>query len=74
MSFLVFAADKIKAVKGKWRISENNLLIFAFFGPFGALFAIKVAHHKTHKKKFLLVYLFLLIHLAVMFLYLTGNF
>jgi uncharacterized membrane protein YsdA (DUF1294 family) len=61
----VFYADKRRARRGQWRISETMLLAFAFLGPFGALAAMKVFRHKTQKTKFVLVPLFAVLHLVV---------
>ena len=65
ISMGLFLSDKRKAVKKKWRITEKTLLISAFFGPVGATIGMLVAHHKTNKPKFKLVYLFLILHIAV---------
>ena len=65
ISMMMFFSDKRKAVKGEWRTTEKALLISAFFGPFGATIGMHLAHHKTNKAKFKLVYLFLIIHIAV---------
>lgn len=53
ISFLLFAADKKKAVKGRYRISEDLLLTTALIGgELGAFAAMRVFHHKTKHKKF----------------------
>ena len=65
ISMMMFFSDKRKAVKGKWRTTENALLLSAFLGPFGATLGMHLAHHKTNKPKFKLVYLFLVLHIAV---------
>ena len=65
VSMFMFFSDKRKAVKGKWRTTENALITSALFGPFGATAGMHLAHHKTNKVKFKLVYLFLIIHIAV---------
>ena len=65
ISLFMFFSDKRKAVKGAWRTTEKTLLISALFGPFGATAGMHLAHHKTNKAKFKLVYLFLIIHIAV---------
>ena len=65
ISMFMFFSDKRKAVKGKWRTTENALLLSAFLGPFGATLGMHLAHHKTNKAKFKLVYLFLIVHIAV---------
>ncbi|MBQ3769636.1 MAG: DUF1294 domain-containing protein [Prevotella sp.] len=53
VTFLVYGIDKWKAKQGSWRISEATLLILAVIGgSIGALFGMKVWHHKTMHKKF----------------------
>lgn len=52
ISFCMFAADKHKAVKGKWRISETALITSAVFGIFGGFCGMYIMHHKTKKPKF----------------------
>ena len=48
VTFLVYGIDKWKAKQGSWRISEASLLILAVIGgSIGALFGMKVWHHKT---------------------------
>ena len=65
ISAYMFATDKKKAIKGEWRTTEKALLISALFGPFGATLSMHLAHHKTNKVKFKLVYLFLIIHIVI---------
>lgn len=51
--FAVYGLDKFYAVKGKWRISEKNLLLFAFFmGGFGAFLGMQIFRHKIRKMTF----------------------
>ena len=53
LTFLVYGIDKLKAKKGKWRISEATLLLLAIIGgSVGAWLGMKVWHHKTMHKKF----------------------
>lgn len=53
IAFVVYGIDKLKAKKGKWRITESTLLLLAIiYGSIGAWFGIKVWHHKTLHKKF----------------------
>lgn len=67
VTFLLYAEDKAKARRGKWRIPEATLLLFAAIGgSVGALLAMLVLHHKTkHPKFYILVPLFLVIHIAI---------
>ena len=53
ITFLLYGIDKLKAKKGKWRISEATLLLLAVIGgSIGAWLGIKILHHKTLHKKF----------------------
>ncbi len=53
ITFVMFGVDKRAAIKGKQRIRESTLLLFAFIGgSVGALFAMKLFRHKTRKPKF----------------------
>lgn len=52
-AFAAYGADKQKAKKGKWRISENTLLLLAVLGgSIGAICGMKLFHHKTKKAAF----------------------
>lgn len=68
MSLALFGADKRKARREQYRIRESTLLISGFFGPFGALAGIKLFRHKTKKRKFKVIYLFLILHLILIFI------
>ena len=63
LTFGIFVLDKHRAKTRAWRIPENTLLAFAAVGPFGALAAMKVFRHKTRHTKFLLIPVFVFIHL-----------
>lgn len=53
IAFAAYGIDKRKAVRHKWRISEHTLIILAVLGgSVGALLAMHLFHHKTHKRKF----------------------
>ena len=48
LAFCLYAADKRKAKKGKWRIPEATLLGLSFFGgALGGYFAMYAVRHKT---------------------------
>lgn len=48
-----YAADKKKAIKGKWRIPEATLIGMAWaFGGVGAMLGMYVFRHKTKHIKF----------------------
>lgn len=50
--FLLYGADKRKAIRRKWRIPEATLITASFFGVFGALAGMYILRHKTKKPKF----------------------
>ena len=53
IAFSLYHIDKDRAVKGKRRISEKNLLsIAAIGGSLGAYLGMKTYHHKTKKTSF----------------------
>ena len=64
-SLLIFGFDKYKSVKGGRRVPESRLLIIAFFGPFGAFAGMLLFKHKTRKVKFVLIPIFLLVHIFI---------
>ncbi len=50
---LVYGIDKLKAKRGRRRISEATLLLCAFLlGGWGAIFGMVLFNHKTSKIKF----------------------
>ncbi len=63
--FAMYVWDKYKAKNSKWRTKESTLLLGALFGPWGAVIGMKLAHHKTLKLKFKLVYVFLVLHIIL---------
>ena len=53
ITFVVYGIDKLKAKKGKCRVSETTLLLLAIVGgSVGAWCGVKVWHHKTMHAKF----------------------
>ena len=55
LAFIVYGIDKWRAAHGRWRIPESTLLGLAIIGgSIGALLGMKVWHHKTKHKKFVL--------------------
>ena len=72
VTFFLFGFDKWKAKKGRWRISEATLLIFAVIGgSVGAWLGMKTWHHKTMHKKFKYgIPLILLVQIALLYLFL----
>ncbi len=51
--FAVYAIDKYKAKRNKWRIPEKTLILLAFLGgAYGALAGMYMIRHKTKHLKF----------------------
>jgi uncharacterized membrane protein YsdA (DUF1294 family) len=64
-ALVIYYADKRAASRMLRRVPERTLLIVALIGPFGALVAMRSFRHKTRKNKFLVVYLFALLHILL---------
>lgn len=55
VTFLVYAADKRKAKKGKMRVPEKTLFLLAGIGgSMGALLGMQVLRHKTKHMSFVI--------------------
>ena len=53
VSFLLMLIDKIKAIRGRWRIPERRLLtLCAIGGSLGGMIAMKLFRHKTLHPQF----------------------
>ena len=66
-AFLLYAVDKRKSERdGARRIPEKTLLGAAAVGPFGACAAMRLFRHKTKKPLFFLVFVFLVLHIAIL--------
>lgn len=62
ITFIVYAVDKSKAKRGVWRIKESTLHLLAVFGGWpGAALAQQILRHKSHKKKFRVVFWLMII-------------
>ena len=72
--FALYGIDKGKAKAGAWRISENTLIISALFGAIGAVLGMQIFHHKTRKPKFKIVYVFAIIHIALIAYLIVSGF
>ncbi|OPY27371.1 MAG: hypothetical protein A4E31_01188 [Methanomassiliicoccales archaeon PtaU1.Bin030] len=64
-ALVIYYADKRAASRMLRRVPERTLLLVALIGPFGALVAMRSFRHKTKKNKFLVVYLFALLHILL---------
>ena len=71
ITFIMFGADKARAVKGKWRISESALILAALLGgSTGALAGMRIFHHKTRHRKFTVgIPVILVLQIVLMALY-----
>ena len=74
ISFLFYGYDKIKAVMGGFRISENVLHLLALSGGFlGCALGMALFRHKIKKTKFkAIIFLAFSIHILI-FLYLLSS-
>lgn len=56
ITLIIYGIDKYKSIKHKYRISENTLFLLAILGgSLGALLGMIIFHHKTKKKKFIIL-------------------
>ncbi len=59
VTFIIYAFDKSKAKRGAWRIPENTLHFWALIGGWpGAAIAQQTLRHKSHKRRFRIVFWF----------------
>ena len=63
----LYGVDKWKAKNDRWRISENTLILAGLIAPVGAIIGMNAFHHKTRKPKFKLNYLFLVLHIVLLY-------
>lgn len=74
VSFIFYGIDKYRALKKKWRIPENRLLILSFIAPIGAIGGMFLFRHKIRKPAFYIsIPVFLFIHLYVCYLLYNSN-
>ncbi len=53
IAFFVYAYDKGRAIRRKWRVPEATLITLAAIGgSIGSLLSMYIFHHKTKKPKF----------------------
>ena len=65
LTLILYGADKRKAKKGAWRVPENVLLGFSFFGgAVGGLLGMALFRHKTKHWYFWLVNILGLVFMA----------
>lgn len=74
-AFILMGVDKRRAIKGRWRIPERTLFLWAVFGgAWGAYAGMRIFRHKTRKPLFRFGYpvLCILETIVLIFLYVTG--
>jgi uncharacterized membrane protein YsdA (DUF1294 family) len=75
VAFICYGIDKRNAIKGRWRVSEKILHLWAVIGGWpGALVAQKIFRHKTQKRSFIMMlWLSIIANISVFscYLYLT---
>lgn len=70
---VVYAVDKSAARRGRWRVSERNLLLIGLLGGWpGAIVAQQVLRHKTRKASFQAWFWVTVVANAVVVLLLVG--
>ena len=74
--FIIYGIDKMKAIGGKWRISENALILMALLmGGIGAYAGMMSFRHKTRKAKFrILIPISVILNAAVIYLCIKKDF
>lgn len=66
VSFVIMFIDKRRAIRSRYRIPENLLLLLSLLsGCFGMLFGMYLFHHKTKKLKFKLVHILCVIWIII---------
>ena len=74
VSFILFAIDKKKAIKGKERIKEKTLLLTTIInGAIGSFLARIICRHKTDKIYFsIVIYLSIVAQIAALAVMIGG--
>lgn len=67
--FISMGADKLRAIRHEWRISERTLFVIALLGgSLGSLLGMLIFRHKTRHWRFLLfIPLLFLAQLAILY-------
>lgn len=74
VTFVIYGIDKLKALRGKWRLSESLLILSAVLGgSVGAWLGMWLWHHKTLHKKFKYGIPLILMAHAVAFIYFLNR-
>ncbi len=74
LTVFLFGLDKIKAVKGKYRIPERVLFLFmAAGGGLGSVLGMFLFRHKTKKKRFVYGGIAALAVQAALYIWIVGH-
>jgi len=67
ITYILYAVDKSRAKKGKWRIKESVLLLSSFaLGSLGGILAMQLLRHKTQHWYFVVInWGSLILHIAL---------
>ena len=74
VTFVVFVVDKVRAVRGAWRVREATLLGLSLVGgSVGGILGMCLARHKIRKPRFRYgLPIMLVVQVVVVFLLRTG--
>ena len=74
VAYLMYARDKLSAIRGQWRVPESSLHLIELLGGWpGAYLAQQMMRHKTAKGSYQAVYwLIVLLHVATATLWLAA--
>ena len=74
-AFALFGADKKKARRGDWRISEKALFLSAVLGgSLGAMIGMRLFHHKTRHWYFVIGIPAIFVLQIIGYVLITNNF
>ncbi|TPW75682.1 DUF1294 domain-containing protein [Schumannella soli] len=72
--FVIYAVDKISAVRGRWRVRESTLILLGLVGGWpGAVIAQQLFRHKTRKAAFRTMFWVSVVINVVVFAILTAS-
>lgn len=72
ITFIIFAIDKYKSIKNKWRIEVSTLINLCLIGgSIGGIIAMYLFHHKTKQITFFLGIPLIILIQIFMFIYFT---
>ncbi len=55
LSALICVYDKSNAIRGGWRVRERDLFLLCLLGGSATMYLVmRIAHHKTHHKRFMI--------------------